>query len=177
MRLSVRHSTVYQFDAPMRFVTQSHRLTPVSTGCQQVRDWAVSAEGAPAAAGVLKTDFRNPLGKVAWQAACHQRVQNIGPKTKQVLELVPDTEVVAIERCSGHDGTYGVKRATYPLARKIARPVEQRVAQAGADHFTSDCVMAGAHIAHGLDGGKGEGAGARIDAAHPVSLLRQAYGI
>lgn len=129
------------------------------------------------AAGVLKTDFRNPLGKVAWQAACHQRVQNIGPKTKQVLELVPDTEVVAIERCSGHDGTYGVKRATYPLARKIARPVEQRVAQAGADHFTSDCVMAGAHIAHGLDGGKGEDAGARIDAAHPVSLLRLAYGI
>ena len=30
MRLSVRHGTVYQFDAPMRFVTQSHRLTPVS---------------------------------------------------------------------------------------------------------------------------------------------------
>ena len=34
MRLSVRHGTVYQFDAPMRFVTQSHRLTPVSNGGQ-----------------------------------------------------------------------------------------------------------------------------------------------
>lgn len=126
------------------------------------------------AAGLLKTDFRNPLGKVAWQAACHQRVQNIGPKTKQALELVPDTQVTAIERCSGHDGTYGVKQATYPLARKIAKPVENRVKQSGAEHFTSDCVMAGAHIAHGLNDGD---APARIDAEHPVSLLRKAYGI
>ncbi|MFZ5636590.1 MAG: heterodisulfide reductase-related iron-sulfur binding cluster [Pseudomonadota bacterium] len=120
-------------------------------------------------AGLLKTDFRNELGKVAWQAACHQRVQNIGPKTKQVLELVPGTQVTAIERCSGHDGTYGVKTATYPLARKIAKPVENRVKQAEAQHFTSDCVMAGAHVAHGLNDG--------TEAEHPVSLLRKAYGI
>jgi len=120
-------------------------------------------------AGLLNTDFRNELGKVAWQAACHQRVQNIGPKTKQVLELVPGTQVTTIERCSGHDGTYGVKKATYPLARKIAKPVENRVKQAEAQHFTSDCVMAGAHIAHGLNDG--------TEAEHPVSLLRKAYGI
>jgi len=126
------------------------------------------------AAGLLKTDFAHPLGRIAWQAACHQRVQNIGPKTKQVLELVPDTQVTAIERCSGHDGTYGVKQATYPLARKIAKPVENRVKQSEAQHFTSDCVMAGAHIAHGLNDGVD---GAHIDAQHPVSLLRMAYGI
>ncbi len=121
------------------------------------------------AAGLLKTDFANPLGKVAWQVACHQRVQNIGPKTRQVLELIPDTEITTIERCSGHDGTYGVKKATYALARKIARPVENRVRQAEPDHFTSDCVMAGNHIAHGLGDGH--------HAEHPLSLLRRAYGI
>lgn len=121
------------------------------------------------AAGLLRTDFRDELGKVAWQAACHQRVQNIGPKTKQALELVPGTEVVAIERCSGHDGTYGVKKATYANARKIAKPVENRVKQSEAAHFTSDCVMAGGHIAHGLGDGS--------EAEHPLSLLRKAYGI
>jgi len=46
MRLSVRHGTIYQFDAPMRFVSQSHRLTPVSNEGQQVRSWSVTAEGA-----------------------------------------------------------------------------------------------------------------------------------
>jgi Fe-S oxidoreductase len=121
------------------------------------------------AAGLFKTDFRNELGKVAWQVACHQRVQNIGPKTRDVLNLVPNTEVVAIERCSGHDGTYGVKKATYDLSRKIARPVETRVRQAEPAHFTSDCVMAGAHIAHGLGNG--------TVAEHPISLIRAAYGI
>ena len=120
-------------------------------------------------AGLLKTDFRNTLGKVAWQAACHQRVQNIGPKTRDVLALVPGTELTSIERCSGHDGTYGVKRATYPIARKIAKAVETRVKQSAPDHFTSDCPMAGAHIAHGLGG--------TATAEHPVSLLRKAYGI
>jgi glycerol-3-phosphate dehydrogenase subunit C len=120
-------------------------------------------------AGLLKTEFARPLGKIAWQVACHQRVQNIGPKTRQILELVPDTQVIAIERCSGHDGTYGVKRATYAQARKIARPVESRVAASNADHFTSDCVMAGSHIAHGLDDA--------VRARHPLSLLRDAYGL
>ncbi len=117
----------------------------------------------------LKTDFKQSLGKVAWQAACHQRVQKIGPKTREILTLVPDTKVTTIERCSGHDGTYGVKLATYPIARKLAKPVENRVRQAEPEHFTSDCPMAGAHIAHGLK--------QQPPAEHPISLLRHAYGI
>ena len=43
--------------------------------------------------GKLKTDFKQALGKVSYQSACHQRVQNIGPKTRELLALVPDTEV------------------------------------------------------------------------------------
>jgi len=120
-------------------------------------------------AGLLQTDFKASLGKVAWQVPCHQRVQKIGPRTREILQLVPDTEVVTIERCSGHDGTYGVKHKTYALSRKLAKPVENRVAQAEPAHFTSDCPMAGGHIAHGL--------GDRPQAEHPLSLLRKAYGI
>ncbi len=120
-------------------------------------------------AGLLKTDFRNPLGKVAWHVACHQRVQNIGPKTRDILALIPGTEIVTIERCSGHDGTYGVKTATYPLARKLAKPVETRIRQSEAATLTSDCPMAGAHLAHGLNDQPAE--------QHPLALLRKAYGI
>lgn len=120
-------------------------------------------------AGLLATDFKQSLGKIAWQVPCHQRVQKIGPKTGDILRLVPDTEVVTIERCSGHDGTYGVKHKTYALSRRLAKPVEDRVAQTGATHFTSDCPMAGGHIAHGLDD--------KPIAEHPLTLLRKAYGI
>jgi len=119
--------------------------------------------------GLLKTAFKDGLGKVAYHAPCHQRVQNIGPKTRDVLALIPGTEIQMIERCSGHDGTYGVKAKTYALSRKIARPVEARVQQIAPAHFASDCPMAGSHIAHGL--------GDNPRAESPISLLRQAYGI
>ena len=120
-------------------------------------------------AGLLKTDFRYPLGKVAWHVACHQRVQNIGPKTREILSLIPDTEIVTIERCSGHDGTYGVRTETYPLSRKIAKPVEARIRQSQAPTLTSDCPMAGSHLAHGLEDQPAQ--------VHPLTLLRKAYGI
>jgi len=120
-------------------------------------------------AGRLNTEFRQPLGKVAYQAACHQRVQNIGARTRAMLELVPDTEVTVIERCSGHDGTYAVKRETRSASLKIARPVVRKVKQAQADHFCSDCPMAASHIASQLEGA--------APARHPVSLIRHAYGL
>jgi len=118
--------------------------------------------------GELNTDFTAALGKVSYQVPCHLRVQNIGLKTKQVLELVPDTSVEAIERCSGHDGTYGVKKRFRAASVKIAKPVMRRVEQAGADHFVSDCPMAGAQIAGGIDA---------VEAQHPMTLLRRAYGL
>ncbi len=117
----------------------------------------------------LRTDFSASLGKIAYHVACHQRVQNIGLKTKEVLELVPDTQVIAIERCSGHDGTYAVKVEFHPTAMRLVRPVAKRIAESQADHYTSDCAMAARHIEHSLaDGSRAE---------PPLALLRKAYGI
>jgi Fe-S oxidoreductase len=117
----------------------------------------------------LNTEFKQPLGKISYHVACHQRVQNIGLKTRDVLSLIPDTEVLPIERCSGHDGTYTVKSEFHDNAMKICKPVVNRVKQAGNDYYTSDCVMAGHHIEAGLaDGSK---------PVHPMTLLRIAYGL
>ena len=120
-------------------------------------------------AGRLNTDFKSGLGKVAYHASCHQRVQNIGMKTRDVLALVPGTEITVIERCSGHDGTYAVKKEFHEIATRIARPVARKVTESKADHYTSDCVMAGHHIANTLGDGSAPVA--------PMTLLRRAYGI
>lgn len=120
-------------------------------------------------AGLLRTDFSGRIGKVSYHVPCHLRVQNLGLRTRDVLMLVPETEVDAIERCSGHDGTYGVKREYRDVSMKIARPVIRRVADAGADHYASDCPMAGRQIESGLEGGR--------EPTHPLKLLRAAYGI
>ena len=81
-----------------------------------------------------------------YHVPCHLRVQNIGLKTRDLLALVPDTKLTTIERCSGHDGTYAVKREFHEVSMKIGRPVVQPRRRGGADS-TSDCPMAGHQIA------------------------------
>jgi Fe-S oxidoreductase len=119
--------------------------------------------------GLLRTDFTGELGKVSYHVPCHLRVQNIGLKTRDVLKLVPNTTVDVIERCSGHNGTYAVKKEFRPASVKIGKPVMTRVQNANPDHYASDCPMAGHQIKTGLKEGKEPG--------HPLKLLRNAYGI
>lgn len=119
--------------------------------------------------GKLLTDFKKPLGTVAYHAACHQRVQNLGQKTRELLSLIPDTRIEIIERCSGHDGTYAVKKEFHDYSMKIVAPVVNKVRQINPDYYGSDCPMAGQHIGHGLKDG--------TEPKHPLTLLRLAYGL
>jgi Fe-S oxidoreductase len=120
-------------------------------------------------AGLLKTDFKQSLGKVSYHVPCHLRVQNIGLKTRDVLKLVPDTTVDVIERCSGHNGTYAVKKEFRAASVKIGRPVMTRVENAQPEYYTSDCPMAGHQIESGMKDAK--------PPTHPLKLLRIAYGL
>jgi len=119
--------------------------------------------------GKLRTDFKQPLGTIAYHAACHQRVQNLGQKTRELLALIPGTKVEIIERCSGHDGTYAVKKEFHEYSMKILGPVVNKVKQIKPDHYGSDCPMAGRHISHGLKDGTAP--------KHPLTLLRMAYAL
>lgn len=117
----------------------------------------------------LKTKFLNTLGNIAYHAPCHQRVQNIGPKTKEILELISDTKVTLVERCSGHDGTYAVKKESYAQAKKICRPVVNAIEKSKAVHFVSDCPMAFDLIAQGTRN--------ESEFVSALGILKFAYGI
>lgn len=119
--------------------------------------------------GKLRTEFKQKLGKVSYHVPCHLRVQNIGLKTRELLSLIPGTEIDTIERCSGHNGTYAVKTEFHKISMKIGKPVVTRVQQAAPDHYSSDCPMAGHHIENGLGRSK--------PPEHPMTLLRIAYGL
>jgi len=120
--------------------------------------------------GLLKTDFRQPLGKVAYHVPCHLRVQNIGQKTRELLEMIPGTRVSTVERCAGHDGTWGVKAEYFENSMKIGRPVFRQMAEPGPDYVSSDCAIAGRHILQGM----GETSARK---QHPLTLIRIAYGL
>ena len=139
--------------------------------------------------GLLKTEFTVPLGKISYQIPCHGRVQNIGKKTEEMLKMVPETWVFTHERCSGHAGTFGVKKAFHQQAMKIGKPLFKKMAEhpgsgksadgvvksvAGLpDFISSDCPLGGHHIAQGFEVNQ---LGAPV-LQHPLSLVRIAYGI
>jgi Fe-S oxidoreductase len=119
--------------------------------------------------GNFNNNFKSSLGAVFYQVPCHLRVQSIGLKTRDILDMIPETKVTPIERCSGHNGTYGVKKEFRQSSVKIGKPVAQKLDQQHYDQFTSDCPMAGAQIETISSN--------EVGYSHPMTLLRKAYEI
>ena len=124
--------------------------------------------------GLLGKPFRRGLGNVSYHVPCHSRVQNIGQKTRETLESIPGTTVNTVERCAGHDGTWGVKREFYADSMKIGKPVFARMAEPAPDFISSDCPIAGRRIEQGITQAHGE---RKARKAHPLTLLCMAYGL
>jgi len=131
--------------------------------------------------GLLKTDFKTALGYVSYHIPCHGRVQNIGRKTEEMFRLIGKTVDVSlntVERCSGHAGTYGIKKPYHEIAMKIGKPVFKAVGKLTAegkapDWISSDCPLGGHHIAQGMGNNNLPAA----PLAHPLTLVRRAYGL
>ncbi len=121
--------------------------------------------------GLFNSNFKYSSGKIAYQTACHQRVQNIGPKTKSILSKIPKSDITMIERCSGHDGTYAIKSESFEKSLKIRKPVVSKIKKDDYKIFTSDCPMAAKHIGNALNKDNVE------VKLHPISILKTAYGI
>ena len=120
------------------------------------------------AEGTLATDFDGPSpGKVAYQMPCHLRAQNMGYKTRDVLQLVPGTKVTVVEKCTAMDGTWGMKKEYYPISMEFARRAAKEMEAASPDTYMTDCSLSALQIE--------EARGAKP--AHPASLLRAAYGL
>jgi len=120
----------------------------------------------------------SPLdGGIAVHSACHARAQNMGAKAAEMMRLVPEAEVDVIERCSGHGGSWGVKKDNFETAIKVGRPAARQALNSGKKHVVSECPLAGMHIAQGLERLQDTGAPAYQIAAHPVVLFARAYGV
>jgi len=116
--------------------------------------------------GKLDRTFKKKPGKVAYQAACHLRAQNIGFKSRDLMKAA-GAEVELIERCSAMDGTWGFKKEYYQLSMKVARPLFEKVESCSADYTVSDCPLSGLQIE--------QGTGCKV--LHPIQIVHMAYGL
>jgi len=115
----------------------------------------------------LDTDFTGTTyASILWQAACHYRAQQIGPKSSQLMQLT-GAKVQMVERCSAIDGTWGLRAENAEMARRIAKPLMDKVGESDAELVAGDCQLSNVAIA--------EGAGTRP--VHPIQVLARAYGL
>jgi glycerol-3-phosphate dehydrogenase subunit C len=107
--------------------------------------------------------------------ACHQRAQNMGAKSAQMLSMIPGVTVDLIERCSGHGGTFGVMKDTHDVAVRVGRPTARQVMQKDNDTLCSDCPLACKHLGQLVSAQLEEGT-APPRQAHPIEIFARAYG-
>ena len=102
-----------------------------------------------ASTGKLKKDFKTGAGNISYHMPCHLRAQNIGYKTRDVLSLLPDTRVKVVEECSGHDGTWAVKKENFEMSLKYGGRAFKEMADGNPKVTCSDCPLAAIQIEQG----------------------------
>lgn len=123
-------------------------------------------------------------GGVTLHLACHARAQNMGPKAAEMLRLIPGAEgkapdVKVVERCSGHGGSWGIMTENYEVALKIGKPVATQALKQAKAFVASECPLAGAHIAQGMErlGKDAPQPPAEFETLHPIEIFARAYGL
>jgi len=122
--------------------------------------------------GQLATDFTQKPGRVAYQIPCHLRDQNIGFKSRELMECA-GAQVEVIEQCSGHDGAWSAKTEFFQLSMKIAGKAMRAIEHTPADLVASDCPLAGLQLDQA---GASAYVGGR-STLHPIQIVRDAYGL
>ena len=102
-----------------------------------------------AAEGKLKKDFKTGAGNISYHIPCHLRAQNIGYKTRDVLALLPDTTIKVVEECSGHDGTWAMKKENFEASLKWGGRAFQQMSEGNPKVTCSDCPLAAIQIEQG----------------------------
>lgn len=122
--------------------------------------WKLNEEGK------FNKDFKVSMGNIAYHIPCHLKSLNVGYKGVALLRLIPETKVRIVDRCSGHDGTFGVKKGTFDYAFKVGSRLFDDLKAQEADLYVSDCPLA----SHMIELGTGK------QPLHPLEVLYRAYG-
>lgn len=159
-----------KFEWPL-LLPEDPEVARLAKACFDISEYVVDiARKEGLAPGMTKL-----AGGVSLHLACHARAQNMGAKAADMLRLLPEPDLDVIERCSGHGGSWGVKKGNFEVALKIGRPAARQAAKSAKPYLASECPLAGLHLQQGVTAL--EGAAAPQKSFHPIELVAMAYGL
>jgi glycerol-3-phosphate dehydrogenase subunit C len=107
----------------------------------------------------------------------------MGAKATELMRLIPGldkgSDLAVIERCSGHGGSWGVRKDFFEVGMKVGKPVARSAVKENKAHIASECPLAAIHIRQGMEreGKDKDGFSLPATADHPVELFARAYGL
>lgn len=116
-------------------------------------------------AGQFNRDFQSSPGRIGYHLPCHLKAQKIGYRSRDLLRLIPDVTVKLVDQCSGHDGTWAMKKEFFPLSMLMGKKAFDGMRDAAAETLVTDCPLAAIQFVQAL--------GRRP--LHPMQVLARAY--
>ena len=118
----------------------------------------------------LQGEFTAPFSplsmRIIYHDPCHLKSQQNRYGPADLLKLIPQLELVAIEdSCCGIAGTFGMKKENYELSMKIGNPLFSQITEARPDQLVSGCGTCQIQLKKGTD----------IETIHPIVLLYRSY--
>ena len=158
---------MFKFEWPL-IVPDNEDVKALSAATKDISEYVVDIANKEGLTEGLQADPQS----IAMHLACHARAQNVGPKSAELLRLIPEAKVSVVERCSGHGGTFGVLKETRHLAVKVGRPAARAAAKAEPDTVCSDCPLAAKHLVQLVDD---LNENTPPEAKHPIEVFAAAY--
>ncbi len=153
-------SLMMKSDYPRLLPTEDARVVAENT--MDLSEFLVSLH----AEGRLNTQFTADAGKIRYHQPCHLKAQEIGFKAQELMKLIPGAEVKRMQCCSGHDGSWSVKKEYFEESMKVGKPLFRFMKSDEDCCTTTDCPLSAIQVQQ-ANGKK---------PVHPIEVLARAYG-
>ncbi len=115
--------------------------------------------------GKFNRDFVSTPGRVAYHVPCHLKAQQIGFRSRDLMRLIPGAEIVTVDACSAHDGTWAMKKEFFELSMKCGAKAFDGMRNAEARVMATDCSLSAIQIEQATG----------THPLHPIEVLARAY--
>jgi glycerol-3-phosphate dehydrogenase subunit C len=116
-------------------------------------------------AGKFNREFRSTPGKIAYHIPCHLKAQSVGFRARDLMRQIPGVEIVTVDACTAHDGTWAMKKENFELSMQWGERAFSGMREAEAAMMATDCPLAAIQIEQGTG----------VRPVNPIEILARAY--